>query len=284
MTHQIEIGGEPRTIAEFSAYKAGLALEYIDRILDQVGDIGEKLATYGATYRRDHAERIPRAEARRRFRPLPMLDPNTEGTENEQLLTDAEGKPMLGPDPLGHLTEEDWQASGNALERLGSPPTRFEEVAYVFHLAMSAGARELVQELVTLVLTPNGDLEKWDIDESTDVKQRLGEETRQLVHRVKGSTFWLEAVIVAAELIEEDFGGTIRDLGNRMGNVGRLLGVGTTEEPEREGPPPMSVEIEDDPSKPTSSASEADSDGAAEPPSTAATASPSASSSTSAIA
>src|SRR5205085_5382677 len=110
-----------------------------------------------------------------------ILDPDGEPMVRIRPVLE-DGRPVLGPDPLAHLTEEDWAGSDQALtiHEDPKPSTVYMHVAPVaFKLA-----RTHVLRLLALVLATNSQLEKWD-EESADIDAELDTERKRLLHRCK---------------------------------------------------------------------------------------------------
>jgi hypothetical protein len=249
---QVTIGGEPRSLGDFSAYKAFKAME----LMAAAESVVREVVREGARFKREHeAENfvvMDRAEARRQFRPRPLERIVREEGEDgriavrEEPVLDAAGEPVLGPDPLGHLTDADWEASSNQLRISESPSERMQGAAMI-PIAFRLG-REQVMRLLALVLAANSDLERWETD--GDVDAELDQAARALLHRARADEL-LELAGAALQLCREQVAGPFE----RLMETERTTFAQPDSEPE-EGkvPEPMQVEIEDEtPSSPASS-------------------------------
>lgn len=258
---QVTIGGEPRTLGDFSAFKAIFAME----IVTEVEGAWRQVLTEGARFKREfEAENfvaMDRAEARRRYLPRPLYREIREETEDGRMalrdepVLDAQGNPVLGPDPLGHLTEEDWQASGQKL-RIADSPGEQLQIAAMIPVAFRH-ARVHVFRLLALTLTPNRELEEWDGEK--DIATELDRISRELQHRAKADEIVRLGVAVVA-LCKEQLAGPFEEAAAAFRTVFQKETPPATTEPE-----PMRIEDEADaPSDepPTSSTeSLADTDG-----------------------
>jgi hypothetical protein len=116
---QVTIGGEPRTLGDFSAFKAFYAMASRDAETRR-RQVSTRPPSSSAPTNRQ-LRRDDRAEARRQFPPLPLtrssgMRSRTDGSRSSSGRCSRDGQPVLGPDPLGHLTDADWQRSGNVLK------------------------------------------------------------------------------------------------------------------------------------------------------------------------
>lgn len=190
---EVTIGGSARRVGEFSAFKAFYAMELVTSIETVWRRCLSAAATFKREYEEENVTTIDRAEARRLFAPrqavetVPVTDDageiRTAGDEivfERKPLFDDQGRPIMGPDPLGHLTDADWSANGQKLRVPDSPPARLLQ-AVMAKTAFSEGRVEILR-LLALTLVPNGDLERWERDDAAQIDARLDEEARQLVH------------------------------------------------------------------------------------------------------
>ncbi|MEJ7783170.1 MAG: hypothetical protein WKF96_00105 [Solirubrobacteraceae bacterium] len=184
----VTIGGEARHIGEFSAYKALLAMEMIASVEGTFREVLGEVAAFKRSYEAEHYVQLDRAEARRHFRPKALyetvvhhLEDGTTTEVDAPVLLD--GAPLLGPDPLGHLTEADWAASEHKL-RVPDSPSENVQIAAMVPVAFRLG-RDEVLALLALVLTPNSDLERWDTDDTVNVPVELAAAGRALLHRAR---------------------------------------------------------------------------------------------------
>lgn len=269
---EVQIAGEARTIAAFSAYKALTAGEVIADVEGAWREILNQTAEFKRDYEARNYVEMDRAEARRQFRARPMVevvreeDPETGAIRVREVpVTLESGAPMLGPDPLGHLSEEDWASSGGKL-RIPDSPSEMTQWMAMAPTALRL-ARAQVTRLIGLVLTPNADLEKWDTEglETADIDKKLDEAGRAVIHRAS-----------ADELVRL-LAGTVRVCREQLRDpfdelVGEFRAMRGTPDEEEELPPvagAMEIETEGESSieepQISSSASPADSDGS--PPS-----------------
>lgn len=278
---QVNIGGEPRTLGGFSAYKAFKAMDIIAAAQGIYQQVLSASADFKRRYETENVVVIPRSEARRQFAPTPLVRTVREETDDgrpvvrhEPVLDDA-GLPVLGPDPLAHLTDADWEASDNVLT-IGDSPSEGMQFAAMVPKAFELG-REQVLSLLAIALVANADLEKWDAD--GDVDAELDRVAKSLQHDASADELVTLAVAVIG-LCREQIAGPFDQLVTALRTTFRPLATAseaateaTTETgPDGSGrPAPMRVETEPSPPSstespdgtdgpPTSSSTEPDSD------------------------
>lgn len=199
MTTPATLAGDPVTIGEFSAFKALYAMELVSDIEDAWKAMLDQVAAFKTSYAEKNMIRLQRVDARRRFRPAPMYGTRRLVADDGETITEVidepvlkDGEPIIGPDPLGHLTDEDWQACGNVLEMREAPSD-----AEVWAAMVPAGfklAREQVLRLLALGLTTNRTLEEWDGEKA--IADELDRKAREIVHRAKADELVRLAVAV----------------------------------------------------------------------------------------
>jgi hypothetical protein len=179
---------------------------------------------------------MTRAEARRQFPPRPLIEQVEEdgATIMRPMLRD--GQPVMGPDPLGHLSDADWQASGNVL-RIPEQPEDEAVMAALIPKAFKV-ARAQVMRLLALVTVSNRDLETWDGEQDIDAK--LDEKGRQLMHDCSAGEL-LGLATAAMQLARGEVAGPFEDARRAWGQ----MFAPKTEDPEPT-PEPMRMEAEDD--------------------------------------
>lgn len=235
MSSTVRIGGEDRTIGDFSAYKAIEAIRLISDVEAAYREVLKAGSSFRKEFTADNMIELGRAEARRQFRPRVLTretqTPRTAEVDGEHVpVTDDAGNaivdvtydpvleagvPVMGPDPLGHLDEADWQASGNKLQLPNPDAGGGSDGDKTGELAMAAMippafklARVQVLRIIVLALTPNSDLEKWDGD-ALDVDGQLDAEAKKLVHRASVAELMRLAVGIARivrEQVADPFG------------------------------------------------------------------------------
>lgn len=264
---EVRIGGEPRTLGGFSAFKAFKAMEILGNAESIYRRVLSESAAFTREFEAENVVELDRAEARRQFRPQPVYEQTTEETETGSVATATpvliEGEPLLGPDPLGHLTDADWEASGNRL-RIGKSPSEDVKIAAMIPRAFELGRLEATR-LLALAITPNADLEKWDND--GDVDAELETVAKRLLHQATADEL-VALAIATLRLCKEQISGPFGELVEAARTTFRAAkDPETTATGESGQPEPMRVVT---PGSPTSSSeSPADSDGNPESSSTA---------------
>lgn len=179
MAESVVIGGETVSLPDFNAYKALLAMDIIGEVESSFREVVSDAAAYRHDWEEKHYIEVRRADARRRFRPEPLMRlVQDENTISEVPVLDETGAPVIGPDPLAHLTEADWQASGHVL-RLPESPGDDHVMAALLPKATRL-AKTQVMRLLALATTTNRDLEQWDGEKDIDGElDRIG---KKLMH------------------------------------------------------------------------------------------------------
>lgn len=253
------IGGEEVSIGDFSAFKAIFAMEIVTEVEGAFRQVLSETAAFKRQYEKENVVEIPRAEARRQFRPKPLYkarqiiadDGETiEEVVEEPVIDEKTGEPVLGPDPLAHLTDQDWQASGNMLRLADSPG---DDV--IFAQMIPTGfklARAQVLRLIALALTTNRELEEWDGQGSETIAGQLDQKGKKLLHQARADELVRLAVAVARKC-KDQLGGPFDEAAAAFREL-RPSKQQQTEEPTAPEQQPVSVETEGEPSaKPTSS-------------------------------
>lgn len=241
---KVELGGNEVTVQDLSGRKAIRATKIIRSMAQAWPEILKEIASFTRTYEEDNIVELDRAEARARFHARPLLDPNAEGAVP---LRDGDGEIIYGPDPLGHLTDEDWEKSGNKY-RIRKSPSQGEIIAGVFPMAFDV-AEEQLSQLLALGVIRNEDLDKAHHDEGPDgITKLLVDKADELLAYDLGDL--IELAVVISEVVDEQLRARLDRLGRRTGKLLRLLGLGSTSK-EPETPTPSTPT----PSSPTSSIS-----------------------------
>lgn len=245
----VTIGGKDRLIERVSARKASRALAILRQLSREAPELQRALADFRREYEATNVIELDRAAARLRFPPRAAL--NADG----EPVLDANGDVILIPSAVDRLTEEDWERSGHVL-KVPASPSGAEVVAALFDRALEL-AESHVYRLLALFLMSNADVKAYRRDGSLD--DRLAQEADDLLDDAMADEVMALAV-VAGEVVEDQFRTKAAELGGRLGNALRLVGMEWT--PPTSAPTPST-------SRPTSSTpSPAPTDG---PPTTSST-------------
>lgn len=259
---EVTIGGETRNIGQMSAFKAMMVGDLLTDAEQAVREVLLEMARFKRSYEQEHYTEMGRAEARLAHRPgalwreVPVTNDGEVVKDDDGVVVLArepvlvDGRPVIGPDPLGHMTEADWEHSGQVLQQHETPAEGYQWAAVVpvaFRLA-----RSTVLRLVALALTPNADLEKWD-DQGDEIRDKLDEEAKRLVHRSAADEL-MAAFVSTLEAAKDQLAGPF---GQARAAVGDLLGRSQEgeKEPASSPPPPMTPASDESTSSQTSSTS-----------------------------
>lgn len=227
-TRHLEIGDTLVALERVSARKASAAFA----ILRSIGaDAPELITAWGefqADYEASHVVELDRSQAFLRYGPRPLLDagepvryPDTIEVNGQAEAHPRAGELVLAPSPLDAMSEEDWRASDNKL-RLPRSPSWGETAAAVFPQALDV-AEEHVYRLLALFVTPNDEVKRARRNEG-GLKTLLDERVETLLDDAYGDEL-LELAVTCGELVDAQFMGKARQLGDRLGNALRLLGL-----------------------------------------------------------
>lgn len=277
----IKVGERDYRLEPFSGRKAIRVIRTIERITKGVPEILEEWARFTRRYEAANVTEMDRAFARSEYGPRPLMDEEPL-IEDGKALTDsagnvlvrrtpkldADGRIVLGPDPLAHMTEEDWKASGNRLRIPRSPSTE-EKVAAIFPLALNLAETETLHLLALLSMT---NVEVKDAAKD-DLPEALSERAEDLLDAPADDL--MELAVAAGEMVEDQFVSKVKALGERLPNALRLFGMSprsqTSKQPasqtkptsSTDSPPPTdgasdesSTELAGNSSSPSPSASE----------------------------
>lgn len=246
----VTVGGKDRQIQPFNAYKALLAMELVGGVRDTWRAVLSEAAEFKRAYEAENYVELRRAEARYQLAPAPLTevvreeDPETGATRVlERPVLDEEGVAIAGPDPLGHLSETDWEGSGQTL-RISQSPSEGEQLAAMVPVAVRLGKVDALR-LIALALVDAGRLEEW-VEAGEDVDSKLDEEARRLTLEASLGELVQVAVATAVACREELAG----PLGDARRELGRLL---TPTGPTETVPEPMTLDADETPASPTSS-------------------------------
>jgi hypothetical protein len=152
------------------------------------------------------------------------------------------------PSPLDRMTEADWERAGHKL-RLPKAPSGAETIAAVFDRALDL-AEDHVYRLLALFVMSNEDVVRYRRDGT--LMEVLATRADELLDRAMADEA-LELAVVCGETIDEQFSAKAAELGDRLGNALKLLGLTSKTRGPREPAPPATSSDGPSPSTPTSS-------------------------------
>lgn len=207
-TRTVQIGDDSLRLQEFSAFKAFEAMRRAKDIMRVGPEIQRAVTDYVTDYERDNVIEINRAAALHRY-----------GQE------------------LAHLTDRDWEASGNML-RVPRSPGSIEIVMAALPVAFDVAQKQSMQLIAVMALT-NRELEDADNTSDEAVDELVETRAKQLQHRAKAHQLVLLAA-AGVDLLQDQFDEEIREAARPLLRVVEMLGIpipGQTTEKTEESPP-----------------------------------------------
>jgi hypothetical protein len=231
----VKVGAREVVLQPFSLGKGLRVLHTVRYITQSVPKILTAWGEFGREYEAQHVTEIERTFARLEYAPRPLMDEEPLLDGEGRAITDqlgqalvrrtpkmVDGVPVMGPDPLGHMTEQDWQANGNRLRIPRSPSTE-ERVAAIFPMALELAEEQTLRLLALLSMT-NEEYEAATEGGADAAEQAMAERVKELKRAPMYDS--LELAVAAGEMVEQEFVARAkRELGGRLPNVLRLFGL-----------------------------------------------------------
>lgn len=226
------IGGEERTIERLSARKSSRVLAVLRAITDKVPKIITAGTEFRLAYEREHFDEYDRVQLRMQYPAKLLVDGNGEPIREPATYDDGTPNPKAGeqvwaPSIADQITEAEWAASGNVF-RQPREASDAEVSAHLFALIIEHAEEDLYR-LLALFLMSNADVaEAW---KSGDWNAELDRRAEELLDNCYGDEL-LELAVACSERVDDQFVRKARGLGSRLGNLGRLVGLTTSEQQE----------------------------------------------------
>lgn len=244
---QVSLNGEQVTLGPFSAFKAVQAMRIVETIEQSVRQLVDEGGDFRREYRERHFIELTRAEARRMYPPDILIRQveQDDGRVAVEPMMDSDGQVMVGPDPLGHLTEEDWEGSGQLL-RIPSEPDENSVLAVLVPrgFAVAEGA---VMRILALITATNADLERWDEEGTVDAE--LDKAARALLHRASAEEL-IGLAVAAVGMVRSQVAGPFA---RARAEIAQILTPPETAAPADQAPEPEPMTIESSAGSSTSS-------------------------------
>lgn len=264
-----ELGGQRVTLERPNGVKASRALAELKQAGSAVKEVTTAMGEFITEYERTHVIELDRIQARMRYPGRPIL-----GLDGEVALEPAErpdgspnpraGQPAMAPSLVDAMTEEDWREAGGRL-RLPESPSQQEVIGAVLPVALEHG-EERIWRLLALFLIPNAEVARARRDGRLDAL--LEERVSTLLEDAYADEL-MELAAAVGEVIDHHFRRKASEVGERMGNALRVIGLGkkkpttptpaptpsSSSSPQEESPTSTSTPAEEDATDATSSPS-----------------------------
>ncbi|HEU4657899.1 MAG TPA: hypothetical protein VFR97_10250 [Capillimicrobium sp.] len=217
-SNEVTVGGQTVIIQPFSPRKALLAGAIVSSIGDSWEQLFREAARFAAQLAQDNATVYNRATAMAllEHRPRPLLD-----SENEPIVVD--GKAVMRPGALDHITEEAWERSGHEL-RIPERPDPAVINAYLMPKALGLFERQ-VARLLALAIVTNAELGKAAEEGGDEAVNRLLDDKRGLLLDQSTIGELVRLFTLTAERVQDELRADLDELGDRVGNAMRALGI-----------------------------------------------------------
>lgn len=265
----VTLGNTDYRIERPTGLKASRALALMRALSRAMPELTGELAKFRRDYERDNVLELDRVQARMRYPAEPLV-------RDGKPLTNEAGDILMLPSPVDRLTEADWEAAGGVY-KVSASPGWGEVLTALFDRALEL-AESHVYRLLALFTIPNDELKA--LRKGGGIDEALEQRAELLLDESYFDEL-LELAVVVGETVDHHFRRKTADLGDRMGNALRLIGLDWTTKatPEQDSPatatsteaPPTPAPSTDGPSssKPSSLTGSPDStDGPPMPPST----------------
>lgn len=215
-TH-LELGGKTYMLERPTGLKASRALALMRALSKATPRIGEELAEFRRKYERENFLELDRVQARMRYPARPVTD--AAGA----VMIDEKGAPVMLPSPVDRMSEEDWQATGGVF-RAPASPSGPEVIAAIFDTALEL-AEEHVYKLLALFTITNSELKTHRA--AGTLAEALEDRKTELLDDAFADEL-LELAVACGELVDHHFRRKSAELGDRVGNALRLIGLDWT--------------------------------------------------------
>jgi hypothetical protein len=264
----IELGGRTYTVERPTGLKASRALAQMRALSKAMPELSAELAQFRQQYERDNVLELDRVQARMRYPARPLVIDDEPVMEEVIVERDDEGKPIrtqrrpvMLPSPADRISDEDWAAAGG-IYRVPASPSSGEIVAALFDRALEV-AEEHVYKLIALFTIPNSELKALRRAGGTELDDALTARAGELLEDAFADEL-LELAVMVGETVDHHFRRKTADLGDRVGNALRLVGINWTPA----SPTPTSTPTPSSEKPSSSTDSDANTDGDPTPPST----------------
>lgn len=220
--HELQLAGQTVTIQRPTGLKASQAFALMRALSRAMPDLQSDLARFRRDYERENVVELDRVQAKLRHPPRPLVlhEADEQGNVREVPALDEHGQPQTVPSPVDRLTEADWAAADNVY-RIPQSPSVYEVAIALFDKGLEA-AETHVYRLLALFTIDNAELKRARADGRVD--ELLEQRCDDLLADAFADEL-VELAVVVGEAIDHHLIRKSRDLGDRLGNVLRLVGV-----------------------------------------------------------
>lgn len=216
---QVTIGGKTVNIEEFNGRKSTQAITLLRHISKRMPNLQKEWGDYVREYERTHSIELDRVQAQQRFGSRPLV-------EDDELVykknAKGEDEVVMIPSFLDRMSEADWEKAEHKL-RIPQSPSVGEIALQLFPDVFDA-AQEYVLKLLALLITPN---------EVVNQKGRAGDKELDSYLAARGEDLLddgmleelMELAVVGGETVTDQYSRRAAQLGNRLGNAARLVGI-----------------------------------------------------------
>lgn len=211
----IDVGERTYTIERPSGAKASRALALLRALSSAVPEVQERIAQFTREYRESNTIYMTPAEARARYPGEVIRD-----AMGDPLIAE-DGRVRMTPSPIAGITAEDWAASNNRLP-LRAEPSFQEQIVAAFDIGLET-AEDHLYKLLALFTLSNAEIKAGRADGTLD--DLIETRANELLDDGYADEI-IELAVVCGETVDNHFRRKVRQLGDRLGNALRLIGLG----------------------------------------------------------
>lgn len=187
----VTVNGTEITVQRFTLAKASRIITLLQILKKEVPEVSKAVGDFQRTYAKDYAQDLTRIQALARYGPR-----------------------------LEHITDAEWERAGQIFQIPGEPSTAemfFELAPLIYEKAETVTLR-----LLGIIALDNDTVSRYVAQ--GDIWDRVDEFVDTTIKPAPLDEL-VELIVVAAEVIDGTILSKVRELGDRAGNVARLLGL-----------------------------------------------------------
>lgn len=239
---RVTIGEQSISLHEFNGRRMSKALQ----LVSSMEELGDLLKGELDKWREANEQTLDRVSAKVAYQPELLMQPMVVDGE---ILQDSQGNPILepmrdasgtfvrGPDPLGHITAEDWAAVDNVWKTSPTPRIGLllEDPDFLTRSIpkLLSRAEEKVTKVLALCIVSDEEYAQARTTSEKEADDLLGEKADWILDTAKGQQV-VKLGLACFELVKDQFKDNVDELMEIVKNALALVGFGPAGEPESE--------------------------------------------------